>query len=472
MSEQGSKTDEDLAFLSLVEVAARIRTGDLSPVTYTQCLLDRIGAHDQQFDSFLRVLGESVLREAEAAERAVLAGETLGPLHGVPFGLKDIIDAAGLPTTAHSQILAQQPPKTDDAAVTKRLRAAGGILLGKMATHEFALGGPSFDLPWPPARNPWNRERFPGGSSSGSGVAVAAGFLPMALGTDTGGSVRNPATACGIVGMKATYGRVSRQGVVPLSYSLDHVGPMTRTVADNALMLNVLAGHDPTDPASADVPVADYASQLNHGVKGLRIGILRHFHNRDMIADPVVATAIDEAVRVLQELGAEMVEIETEPLETYSTCNRVILVSEAYAMHRNWLAERPNEYSASFLERVLPGAFLTADDYVDALRLRRKLTVGFNQTIRELDGVIVASSMDPPFVIDDAAEVALKYSRQARAPFNLTGNPALSLPIGFDGDGLPLAMQIVAGNFQEAMIYRIAATYEAATIWHGRRPQL
>jgi aspartyl-tRNA(Asn)/glutamyl-tRNA(Gln) amidotransferase subunit A len=167
-----------------------------------------------------------------------------------------------------------------------------------------------------------------------------------------------------------------------------------------------------------------------------------------------------------------MVEIETEPLETYSTCNRVILVSEAYAMHRNWLAERPDEYSASFLERVLPGAFMTADDYVDALRLRRKLTVGFNQTIRELDGVIVASSMDPPFVIDDAAEVALKYSRQARAPFNLTGNPALSLPIGFDGDGLPLAMQIVAGNFQEAMIYRIAAAYEAATIWHSRRPQL
>ena len=467
-----SEKIKDLAFLSLTEAAARIRTGELSPVTYAQCLLDRIGAHDHSFDSFLRVLTESVLQEAAAAERAVKAGETLKPLHGVPFGLKDIIDAAGLPTTAHSQILAQQPPKTGDAAVTKRLRAAGGILLGKLATHEFALGGPSFDLPWPPARNPWNRQRFPGGSSSGSGVAVAAGFLPMALGTDTGGSVRNPATACGIVGMKATYGRVSRQGVVPLSYSLDHVGPMTRTVGDNALMLNALAGHDPADPASADVPVPDYTAQLEQGVKGLRIGVIRHFHNRDTIADPVVADAIEDALGVLQELGAEVAEIETEPLVTYATCNRVILLSEAYAIHRHWLAERPGEYSASFLERILPGAFLTADDYVDALRLRRRLTAGFNQTIRDLDGVIVASSMDPPFVIDDAAEIALKYTRQARAPFNLTGNPALSLPIGFDGDGLPLAMQIVAGNFQEAMIYRIAAAYEAATTWHDRRPPL
>ncbi len=467
-----SEHDDNLAFLSLTEAAALIRGGELSPVAYVQDLLDHIGAHDRKFDSFLRLLSEDALAEAAAAERAVQAGEPLGPLHGLPFGLKDIIDAAGLPTTAHSQILAQQPPRTVDAQVTRRLRAAGAILLGKTATHEFALGGPSFDLPWPPARNPWRRDCFPGGSSSGSGVAVAAGFLPMALGTDTGGSVRNPATACGIVGMKPTYGRVSRQGVVPLSYSLDHVGPMTRTVADNALMLNVLAGHDPDDPASAAVPVPDFTSQLDQGVKGLRLGIIRHFHTRDMIADAAVAQAIEAALEVLRELGAEVVEIETAPLATYSTCNRVILLSEAYAIHRRWLSERPEDYGASFLERILPGAFLTASDYVDALRLRRQLTVAFNSAIAGLDGVIAASSMDPPFVIDDAAEVALKYPRQARTPFNVTGNPALSLPIGFDGDGLPLAMQIIGGNFQEAMIYRIAAAYEAATDWHNRRPAL
>ncbi|MDP6691251.1 MAG: amidase [Alphaproteobacteria bacterium] len=467
-----SRPEHDLPFLSLTEAAALIKSGDLSAVSYTQGLLDHITAHDGQLDSFLRVLSESALEEAAAADRAVKAGETLGPLHGVPFGLKDIVDVAGLPTTAHSQVLAQQPPKTGDAAVTKRLRGAGGVLLGKTATHEFALGGPSFDLPWPPARNPWNRERYPGGSSSGSGAAVAAGFVPMAIGTDTGGSVRNPATACGIVGLKPTYGRVSRRGVAPLSYSLDHVGPMTRTVADNALMLNVLAGHDPDDPASADVPVADYTAQLEAGVKGLRLGVIRHFHNRDMIAAPEMAEALEEALRVLQGLGAEVVEIETAPLTQYATCNRVILLSEAYAIHRRWLAERPGDYGELFLGRVLPGAFLTGGDYVDALRLRRKMTTDFNRSIKDLDAVIAVSSMDAAFAIEDPDENALKYPRQARTPFNLTGNPALAMPNGFDGDGMPLAMQIIGKNFDEAMIYRIAAAYEGATEWHQRRPPL
>ena len=463
---------DDLAFLSLSEAAARIASGELSPVAYTQNLLDRIAAHDGGLDSFLRLLGDSALEEAAKAEQAVRDGETLGPLHGVPFALKDIVDVAGLPTTAHSQILAQQPPKTEDAAVTTKLRAAGGVLLGKTATHEFAIGGPSFELPWPPARNPWNRRRYPGGSSSGSGAAVAAGFVPMAIGTDTGGSVRNPASACGIVGMKATYGRVSRRGVIPLSYSLDHVGPMTRTVADNALMLNVLAGHDPGDPGSAEIAVPDFTADLDAGVNGLRIGVIRHFHARDMIAEPAMAEALEQALAVLEGLGAEVVEIETEPLATYHTCNRVILLSEAYSIHRHWLAERPEDYSASFLERVLPGAFLMAGDYVDALRLRRKLTAGFNRTIKDLDGVIVISAMDAAFVIDDPEDMAKKYPRQARIPFNLTGNPALALPTGFDGDGMPLAMQIVGKQFDEAMIYRIAAAYEGATNWHLRRPPL
>jgi len=456
----------------MTEAAALIRTGDLSPVTYVQSMLDRISSYDGQLDSFLRVLGESALEEAALAEQAVKAGAQLGPLHGIPFGLKDIVDAAGLPTTAHSQILAQEPPKAADARVAKHLRRAGGIFLGKTATHEFALGGPSFDLPWPPARNPWNRGRYPGGSSSGSGAAVAAGFVPMAIGTDTGGSVRNPATSCGIVGMKATYGRVSRQGVVPLSFSLDHVGPMTRTVADNALMLNAIAGHDRADPGSADVPVTDYTAQLDRGIKGLRLGVIRHFHERDLIAEPAMAKALDDALLVLEGLGAVVSEVETAPLVDFATTNRVILLSEAYAIHRKWLSERPEDYSASFLERVLPGAFLTSGDYVDAMRQRRKLTTGFNRTIQDLDAVICVSSMDAPFIIDDPDDMALKYPRQARAPFNLTGNPALAMPNGFNDDGLPLSMQIVAKNFDEAMIYRVAAAYEGATDWHNRRPPL
>jgi aspartyl-tRNA(Asn)/glutamyl-tRNA(Gln) amidotransferase subunit A len=272
--------------------------------------------------------------------------------------------------------------------------------------------------------------------------------------------------------MKATYGRVSRRGVAPLSYSLDHVGPMTRTVADNALMLNVLAGYDPQDPGSADVEVPDFAAQLDAGVEGLKIGVIRHFHNRDMIAGEEMEAALEAALVVLQDLGAEVVEVETEPLGIFHTANRIILLSEAYAIHRHWLLERPEDYSASFLERVLPGAFLSGADYVDALRLRRKLTAGFNQTIKDLDGVIVISAMDAAFAIDDPDEIAKKYPRQARIPFNLTGNPALALPTGFDSDGMPLAMQIVGRQFDEVSIYRIAAAYEGATQWHLKRPPL
>ena len=463
---------DELAFLSLTEAVRRIRSGDLSPVKYTQALLDRIAAHDGQLDSFLRVLDDGALESAALAEIAVKNGETLGPLHGVPFALKDIVDVAGLPTTAHSQILAQQPPKTDHAAVTAKLHDAGGILLGKTATHEFAIGGPSFDLPRPPARNPWNRARYPGGSSSGSGAAVAAGLVPMAIGTDTGGSVRNPATACGIVGMKPTYGRVSRRGVFPLSFSLDHVGPMTRNIADNALMLNVIAGHDPGDPGSANLPTPDFTADLDKGVDGLSIGVIRHFHNRDMTAEPAMAQALEDALDVLSDLGADISEIETAPLGEFATCNRIILLSEAYAIHRNWLQTRPEDYSESFLERILPGAFLSGSDYVDALRLRRKLTASFNRTISSLDGVIAVSAMDAAFAIDDAEEIALKYPRQARTPFNLTGNPALAMPTGFNDDGMPLAMQIVGKQFDEAMVYRIAAGYEAATDWHAQRPPL
>src|SRR5207237_505003 len=243
-----------------------------------------------------RFTPDIALKDARQAETEIARGEYRGPLHGVPYGLKDIVDYAGLPTTAHSKILKDNVAAAD-AVVAQKLRAAGGVFMGKLSTHEFAIGGPSFDLPWPPARNPWNRDHFCGGSSSGSGAATAAGFLPAAIGTDTGGSIRNPASMCGITGMKATYGRVSRRGVVPLAFSLDHIGPMTRTVRDNALMLQVIAGHDPADPASADEPVPDYAAVLNQGVKGLRIALIRHFYTKDVAGDPEQVDALGPAVR-------------------------------------------------------------------------------------------------------------------------------------------------------------------------------
>ena len=286
----------DLAFLGLADAAEMIRARKLSPVEYTQALLDRIGKLDGRYHAFIRLTPDLAIAAARQAESEIMAGRWKGPLHGIPFGLKDIIDYAGLPTTAHSKVLIDNVAAAD-APVTARLKAAGGVMMGKLATHEFAIGGPSFDLPWPPAVNPWGGQHFPGGSSSGSGVALAAGMVPAALGTDTGGSVRNPASMCGIVGLKPTYGLVSRRGVLPLAYSLDHVGPMTRSVRDNALLLQLLAGYDAEDPGSADVAVPDYSADLERGVKGLKLGLVRHFYAEDMQANPEQAQAIESAAR-------------------------------------------------------------------------------------------------------------------------------------------------------------------------------
>ena len=461
----------ELHWLGAGEAADLIRSKSLSPVELTEALLQQIARHDDRLNAFVTLTAEPALEKAREAEAAVLAGGTLGPLHGVPFGLKDIIDTAGLRTTCHSRLLLDNVPKTN-AAVAQRLADAGGILLGKLATHEFALGGPAFDLPFPPARNPWNSAMFPGGSSSGSGAAVAAGFLPAAIGTDTGGSVRNPASMCSLVGMKPTYGRVSRRGIFPLSYSLDHAGPLTRTVADNALLLGVIAGHDPEDPGSADRPVPDFTAGLGHEVRGLRIGVLRQFHERNMLATPAVAEGIERALAVLAGLGAEIVDIETRSLQDFAACNRVILLAEACSIHARWLRERPQDYSALTRERLLPGLFLTATDYVEANRWRRQIAAEFDALMQTVDVAIAASSLGPPFPLDDPAAVAHEYPRQARTPFNLTGHPALALPVGFDDNDLPLSMQIVGRHWDEATIYRVAQAYEQATGWHLRHPTL
>src|SRR5690606_11538104 len=287
------------------------------------------------------------------------------------------------------------------------------------------------------------------------GSGVAAGFFPAAIGTDTGGSVRNPASQCGIVGMKATYGRVSRSGVVPLSFSLDHVGPMTRTVEDNALMLNAIAGHDAGDPGSAPEPVADYTAGLKDGVKGLRIGVVRRFFTKDMEADAEMAASIEAAVETLARLGATVVEIDPGPLQDYATCNRIILQSEAFAIHEKWLTERPEDYGARARERLLAGAFYRAVDYVQALRQRSRLIARFAEAMREVDVAITASSMEAACALDDDALVDRTYPRQARQAINVTGDPALALPTGLSSSGMPLSMQIIGRPFQEAVVYRV-----------------
>ena len=461
----------EMHWLEAGAAARLIAAKKLSPVEYAKALLARIEKYDAGLNAFLTLRPEQTIADAQAAEDAVMRGDTLGPLHGVPFGLKDIIDAKGWPTTAHSKLLADNVASAD-APVTAKLRAAGGVLLGKLSTHEFALGGPSFDLPWPPARNAWGRDYSPGGSSSGSGAGVAAGFMPIALGSDTGGSVRNPASMNGLLGMKATYGRVSRRGVVPLSFSLDHVGPLTRTTADNALALSVIAGHDAQDPGSADALLSDMGGQLGRDIKGLKIGVIRHFYTEDLIADPEMAAAIEAAIGVLEGLGAGVREIETRPLAQYAACNRVILMSEACAIHEKWITERPEDYGALLLGRLLPGMGYSGVDYVQATRTRARYAADFNENFNNLDAVVTINNMEPAFLIEDFEAGEAHYPRQARTPFNVTGNPALAVPTGFSASGLPLSMQIVTGQFDEAMGYRIAAAYEAATGWTSRHPDL
>jgi len=461
----------DLAYMSIADAAQLLRDKKLSPVEYARALIARIESHDKMINAFLRFTPEIALEDARRAEAEILRGAWRGPFHGVPYGLKDIVDYAGLPTTAHSKIL-RDNVATADAVVAQKLRAAGAVFMGKMSTHEFAIGGPSFDLPWPPARNPWNRDHFCGGSSSGSGAATAAGFLPAAIGTDTGGSVRNPASMCGIVGMKPTYGLVSRRGVLPLAFSLDHVGALTRTVRDNALMLDLIAGHDPLDPGSANRATGGYTALLGRGVKGVRIGVIRHFYTRDIHADAEMAAGIEAAVRQLADLGAEVREIETAPLETYAACNRTIMMSEAFAVHEKWMRECPQDYGTLARERLMGGAFIRAADYVNATRVRRKMAADFHAHFRDIDVAVTASSMDPACRIDDAKAVESTYPRQARAPFNVTGSPALSMPAGFSKTGLPLALQIVGAPFTEALVYRVAHAYEQATTWTHRHPAL
>jgi aspartyl-tRNA(Asn)/glutamyl-tRNA(Gln) amidotransferase subunit A len=461
----------DLHWLTASEASREFAARRLSPVELLNALLARIEALDPKINAFIRLDKAAAIDAARAAEQEIAAGRVRGPLHGVPVGIKDIIDVAGLPTTCHSRILVDNIAKSD-AVVVQKLSQAGAVIMGKLSTHEFAIGGPSFDLPFPPARNPWNREHHPGGSSSGSGAGVAAGFFPLALGTDTGGSVRNPASACGIVGLKPTYGLVSRRGVFPLSFSLDHVGPLTRTVADNALLLDAIAGHDPADPGSAATSARYFGRHLDRGVRDLRIGFVRHFHETDVPAHPEVTAALEDVARVLQAEGAEVRTVKLPSLGEFSGLNRVILCSEAWSIHAPWLRERPGDYGQLARRRLLPGAFIPAGDYVGAQRRRLEAIAAVEDTFRDVDVLLCASSMDPASRIEDAVETARTYPRQARLPFNVTGHPALAMRSGFASNGLPLSVQFVGRFFEDATVFRVAAAYERATSGKAVHPGL
>ena len=462
-------------FLSIAEASRGFASGTLSPVMVIERLLERIDRLDGELHALLSVDAQGALAQARLAESEFASGRRRGPLHGVAIVVKDIIDIAGHPTTCHSAIPARVPA-VRDASVIQRLREAGAIFLGKTSLHEFATGGPAFDLPWPPARNPWNVALHPGGSSSGSACAVAAGLASAALGTDTGGSVRHPATCCGVVGLKPTYDLVDRTGVFPLAFSLDHVGFLTHTVEDSAMLLDAVAGPSGGAVLRSAAPTNRYSAELaedgSRGIGGLRVGVIAHFYTEDEQADPPVQGGIDAALEVLGRLGARVQPVRLSPLAAWTACGRVIQQAEQYTVHERWLRERPQDYCALSRRKLVAGAFLSASEYVRALQTRRILCDEFDTMMQQFDVLVTASGMTLPCAIDDPDAIARTYERHARMPFNLTGTPALSLPIGFTPDGLPLGMQVAARAHDERMLFRVAAAYENATRWRDRRPAL
>lgn len=455
--------------LSATQIAAAYAARQLSPVEVVRALLQRINSKDGELNAFVHVASESALEAARISEIEMASGNVRGPLHGIPVAIKDIIDIAGLPTTCHSKIRLNHIA-SNDATVIERLRTAGAIFLGKLALHEFATGGPAFDLPFPPARNPWNISLQPGGSSSGAGAALAAGLVPLAIGTDTGGSIRGPAALCGIVGLKPTYGLVSRRGVFPLAFSLDHVGPMARNVGDAALMLEAMAAKDINDPGSVAVPTRDYCANLQQGLAGLRIGFVRHFHETDLQANTEVVAALDDAAHDLAAAGAVVRTVNLPPLLEFTGPHRVLMQSEAWHVHSEWLCKRPADYSTTTRRKLMAGAFHSASDYLRAQQLRGLMIAAVNEVFRDSDVLLTANTMDTACRIDDTKALSDSYARQARSPFNLTGHPAISIMCGLSKAGLPLSLQFVARTFDETTLLRVAAAYERTHSWHSKLP--
>lgn len=469
-----SEPPTDLRWLGVAEGSALLAAGRLSPLEWVDALLDQISRTGGPIAAFLHVAAGVAREQAREAGRELTAGRRLGPLHGVPYALKDLFDTAGMPTTGQSRYAMHRVPTTD-ATVVAALRAGGAVLLGKLATHEFAHGGPSLDLPWPPARNPWNPDHFTGSSSSGSGAALAAGLVPMALGTDTGGSVRIPAGMCGVVGLKPTYGLVSRRGVLPLAPCLDAVGPMARTVGDVTMMLQAIANHDPADPTSAQRAISDYSSALIPNLSGITVGVARHTWETDVAAHPDAVAAMEAALAVLRDAGATLTEVQLRPLRQYNDVRVIVQEPEAFALFQAALVANASAFGHDFLGRILPGCLVPAHVQVQAQRQRRRMT---DEMRRVLDGcdVLVCLGAGPAPRFDAPLTHGFRFGLWSdrpnlTSPFSVTGFPALSVCNGFAANGLPLSMQIAARPFDEAAVLRVGHAYQCRTDWHMRHPK-
>ena len=456
---------------TIAEAAALIAAKKLSPVELTQGCLARLHATESTLHAFILPTEERAMADARAAEAAIMKDGPRGSMHGIPIGLKDIVDTAGIETTCGSKILIGNVPEKD-AACAAALAKAGTVLMGKLTTHEFADGGPSFDLPKPPARNPWNPAHFTSGSSSGTGAAVAAGVILCGIGTDTGGSIRGPAALCGIAGLKPTYGLVSRAGVAPAAFSLDHIGPMAWTAEDCAIMLQVLAGHDSADPASASQPVPDYHAALTGHLKGVRVGVVRHFHETDYPVELAVQAGIDNALNVFRSLGANIIDVALSSLQDWHACGSLISITERAAAYEEWARTRLADFSARVQRRLHLGALVSGVDYVQAVRRRRELRAELKAAMANLDVVITAGAPGEAPKMDAIPEWDLFDKPNFTMPFNVAGYPAMCVCSGFGPGGLPVSVQIAGKPFQDAMVLRVGDAFEKATDWRSKRPSL
>jgi aspartyl-tRNA(Asn)/glutamyl-tRNA(Gln) amidotransferase subunit A len=458
--------------LTLAEAAEKIKTKELSPVELTESALARIESVEPKITAFATVTVDLARKAAAQAEQEIAVGEYRGPLHGIPMGIKDLYETAGVATTSSSKVRSDYVP-THDSAVVEKLSAAGMVMVGKTHTHEFAFGAVT-----PTTRNPWDVEYVPGGSSGGSGAAVAAGECMVGMGSDTGGSIRIPASVCGTVGLKPTYGRVSRRGVASLSWALDHVGPLTRTVRDTALVMDAIAGYDRADPASVDVPVPDFTAELDAGVAGLRIGVpTNYFTDR---VDPEVAQAVSTAIALLEEQGARLREV-TIPLAEYiAPTEWAIMLPEASAYHQGMLREKAALYGDDVRLFLETGELVLATDYIKALRARTLIQQAWRGMFESIDVLIAPTLATPAFRVDEpeitwpdgSQEAATDSYVRLSAPANVTGLPALSVPCGFTTGGLPIGMQILGRPFSEPTLLTVGEAYESATDWAKLAPAL
>lgn len=463
--------NSNLVYERLTTLASKIREGEVSPLDLVNTLLERINETEDKIKAYVTVTGEEARRAAEKAEKGIRRGQYRGLLHGIPVSVKDLIDTKGVKTTYGSRIFRENIPN-ENATVVKKLKEAGAIILGKTNTHEFALGGIT-----PPTRNPWRLNRIPGGSSGGSAAAIAAGSALTTLGSDTGGSIRIPASYCGVIGLKPTYGLVSRAGVFPESWSLDHLGPITRYVEDCAVTLQFIAGYDEKDPATRKRKISDYVTELQNSIDGLRAGVPRnHFFEH---VDREVLSAVRQATKVLERLGMSIHELTVPAIAEIMGAYTALDAAEVAANHRRIYPEHAHEYMYESKVLIESGFFVSATQYIDALRARPNLTAQVLESMKDVDVMLTPSQPivapkigEKEAFIDGYKEDLLLSMVRFLAPFNLTGLPALSICCGFNSDNLPIGLQIIGKPFQESTVLRVAHYYEKATEWHKRLPQV